>query len=568
MQKAADDIKGIVSDPVLQDTQPNNVKYIREYFKNAIGMGESQVSRALGDSLREGLGVSPKMIDDGVGHLKSFFILQKLAASPGYILSNMIQAGNVMPYLANLRDQGYKGNPAVAMLVGFPAGMMMGVAHMLKATGGEYIDRLPNQFFKDAFQYAEDNGVTARSVYDEAPLETAFSNLSTLKNIAAKTMTLPETFVRSTAFMTYAQMLKDSGKFKNQAELFQKAEELVNKSMVDYRETERPLMFAKAGTAGNFANTLQTYPMSFYNQWAYMLKEATRGNVSGLVALAAFQYLVAGAMGIPGFQDADDIYKYIRDNLVSTSAYNKMAKSEFFSDPKMWMMDTLGNSSVYGVLSDQTGVGMTSRVAAPSLGAMSQSPAGPIFDVAKQVGALGSAVMDPTNKTKWAQSAMLTAPVGIAGLLEQSGIMEGYTYNVNDKGEKVFLKTSDLADRSGTYARKPEEETMRNWGVRSQKEVVTRDVGYATRLANQTITKKSGELGSKIYDAYRRGDTQKYMELTTLYVDLTGKELPAGTFDKEIKEEFYTDIQKNLTNSNTPRQLLNAAKMQKLLESK
>lgn len=568
MQKAAEDIKAIVSDPVLQDTQPNNVKYIREYFKNAVGMGESQVSRALGDSIRTGLGVSPKVIDDAVGTMKSFFILQKLAASPGYILSNMIQAGNVMPYLANLRDQGYKGNPATAMLMGFPSGMMMGVAHILKATGGDYIDRLPNQFFKDAFQYAEDNGVTARSVYDEAPLETGFGLGTKAVSMAAKTMTLPETFVRSVAFMTYAQMLKDSGKFSDQSKMFQKAEELTNMSMVDYRETERPLMFAKAGTAGNFLNTLQTYPMSFYNQWAYMLKEATRGNMSGLVALAAFQYLVAGALGIPGFQDADDIYKYIRDNMVGTETYNKMAKSPFLSDPKLWMMENLGDASVYGVLSDQTGIGMTSRVAAPSGIAMSQSPLGPISDVAKQVGALGSAALDPTNKTKWAQSAILSAPVGLQGLLEQSGIMEGHTYNVNDKGEKVFLKNSDLADRSGTYARTPEEETIRNWGVRSQKEVVTRDVGYATRLANQTITKKSGELGSKIYDAARRGDVKKYEELTKLYVDLTGKELPAGAFDREIKEEFYTDIQKNVTNANTPRQLMNAAKMNKLLESR
>ena len=569
MQKAAEDIKAIVADPVLQETQPNNVKYIREYFKNAIGMGESQVSRAVGDALRTGLGVSPKVIDQAVGNMKSFFIMQKLAASPGYILSNMIQAGNTLPYLANLRSQGYKGNIGKAVLMGYPAGMAMGVAHILKATGGEYVDRLPNQFFKDAFQYAEQNGVTARSVYDEAPLQAGFGVLPNVANVAAKTMTVPETFVRATAFMTYAQMLKDSGKFTDQSKLFQKAEELVNMSMVDYRETERPLLFAKAGTAGNFMNTLQTFPMSFYNQWAYMLKEAVEGRPAGLLALAAFQYAVAGAMGIPGFQDAEELYKYIKNNLVSTGTWNEMSKSPFLSDPKLWMMENLGNSSVYGALSDQTGLGITSRVAAPGAGAMLQSPVGPIKDIAKQVGSAASALMDPTNPTKVAQAAMNSAPVGLQGLLETAPFMEGITYNTKPDGTKVFMKNSDLEDRSGTYARTPEEVNIRKWGVRSQKEVVERDVGYATKLANQTLDKKSSELGSKIYNAARNGDTERVKELNQLYIDITGSALPAETFNREIKEEFYTDIQKNAPSGNTSvRKLMNAAKMQKLLESR
>jgi len=183
MQKAADDIKGLVSSPELQQKQPNNVNYIREYFKNAIGMGESQVARALDNSIRDGLGISPDLISSGVGTVKSLFITQKLAASAGYTMANMIQASNVLPYLMNLRGQGYKGNPAVAMVVGVPAGMAMGMSHYMKAIGGEYIDQLPNQFFKDAFRYAEDNGVTARSVYDEAPLNTTNKALDSVGRV-------------------------------------------------------------------------------------------------------------------------------------------------------------------------------------------------------------------------------------------------------------------------------------------------------------------------------------------------------------------------------------------------
>lgn len=570
MQKAADDIKAIVSDKDLQQQQPNNVKYIREYFKNAIGMGEANVTRALNDSLRQGLGVSPQVIDSAVGGVKSFFITQKLIASAGYTAANLIQTSNVLPYLMNLRGQGYKGNPATAVLVGVPAGIMMTASHYMKSIGGEYLNKLPDQFLKDAILYAEQNGVTARSVYDESPLESSLSRVKTAVGMVGKaTMSAPETLVRSVAFMTYAQMLKDSGKFSDKIALFQKAEELVNASMVDYRETERPLMFSKMGSAGNFLNTLQTYPMSFYNQYSYMLGEFVKGRPTGLMAMMALQYALAGAMGLPGFDDTDKLYKWIRDNVLPTDTWAKAMKSKFWSDPKLWLMETAGDSAVYGALSDTSGIGMTSRVSAPGAGAMLQSPAGPVLDIAKQIGSVGSAVASVDDGTKWAQAAMNVSPVGLQGLLETAPFMKGYTHEVDpETGRTVFFKTSDLADRKGAYERSPEEIAVRQWGVRSQKEVKTRDVAYATSSANLALEKRSGELIDRIYSAARTGNTKRVQELSALYTELTGKAITETQIANQIKEEMYTDVQRNQMNANTPQQLLNVGRMNKLLESK
>jgi hypothetical protein len=406
MQKAADDLKPIITDPVLKQEQPNNVKYIREYFKNAIGHGESKVTRQLSDTLRTGLGISPKVLSEGIGDVKSFFILQKLAASAGFTLANVIQTSNVIPYLADLRSQGFKGNPVTALTMGFTAGPMMMVSHYLKAAGGSYIDKLPNQFLKDAIRYAEDNGVTARSVYDESPIQTSFSPIANAANIAGKTMSVPETFVRSVAFMTYAQMLKSSGKYSDMKALFQHAEELVNTSMVDYRETEKPMVFSKAGAVGNFLNTLQTYPMSFYNQYSYMAGQAAKGNVVPLLAMASIGALMGGIGAVPYVEDGYQAYKWLKDNMLPTSAWASVNKSPFLSDPKLWVLETLGQKGMYGVVSDETGLGLSTRVSAPSLGNMLQSPIGPISDVAKQAGNVISAVTDPTNSTKWAQAAM------------------------------------------------------------------------------------------------------------------------------------------------------------------
>jgi hypothetical protein len=94
MQKIAKDMKDIVSNPELQDRQPNTVKYIREYYKNALGFGESELARAFENSFRKA-GISPSVLQDAIGNVKSFFILQKLAMSAGYTAANMVQHPSV-----------------------------------------------------------------------------------------------------------------------------------------------------------------------------------------------------------------------------------------------------------------------------------------------------------------------------------------------------------------------------------------------------------------------------------------------------------------------------------------
>jgi hypothetical protein len=384
-----------------------------------------------------------------------------------------------------------------------------------------------------------------------------------------KTMTAPEVFIRSVAFMTYAQMLKDSGKFTDKSKMFQKAEELVNKSMVDYRETERPLVFSKFGGAGNFLNTLQTFPMSFYNQAVYMAGRARQGSPLPLLTMLMVQGAAAGAMGLPYMDDIYKMFMWIKDNAVSTKVWADMQESPFLSDPKLWLMETLGKSSVYGYLSETTGLGLTSRVAAPGMGAMLQSPAGPIMDVGKQVGAVGSALMDPTNTIKWAQAAMKVVPTGLQGLLETSPIMKDHTFTVRPDGTVVAQKTTDLAARKGAYERTQEEINARRWGLRSQKEVVERDVTYATQHADQIRNQRSGELVTAYYDAIRRGDTKRARELDTLYIRLTGAEegITDPQLEKQIMDEFLGDKNKILMKEKTsPGALLEAMRMKKILD--
>jgi GNAT superfamily N-acetyltransferase len=573
MQNAAADIKKLVSDPELAQSQPNNVKYIKEYYKNAVGYGEDRAIAHLEDSIRN-LGISPSILDKGFNGTKSFFILQKLGASAGYTMANMIQTANVLPHLADQFTKGYHGNPLSAVAVGIPGGIAMATGHYLSffnKTAKDNLTRFTTEesnFLLKAFKYAEDNGITARSIYDEAPIEASFSTIGRAGNAFGKTVSTPEVFVRSMAYMTYVEFLRSSGKFKgNDMGLFQKAEELVNASMVDYRAQERPMVFAKLGIAGNFLNTLQTYPMNWYNQWNYMGREAFRGNIAPAITMFAVQYAAAGAMGIPGFEDMNKLYDMVKDHVVSNEIYVKMQESPFWSSPKLWMIENFGQDSVYGVLSEKSDIGMTSRVAAPGLGQMVQAPGGPIADIAKQGYNLGSAVLDPTNSTKWAQAGMSSSPPGLQGLLETAPFMEGKTFEKRGNGQRVYQRPGDIADHKGVYARTPREDTIRKFGLRSQKEVVEREVGYMTDKATSTAQQRARTIPDAFYDAVRRGDSARAKELYVAYAKLTGNGISDATVENQLRESYMTTIERSQSAAKTAIALKNVARSKAIIDA-
>lgn len=548
MQKAGEGLKELFADPDLAKQQPHNTKYLKEYFKNNIGYGEHHAISRLEDSVR-GLGFSPTLMNEAVGGAKTFFIMQKLFINAGYMLSGVLQPVNVLPHFTALWGQKIPGNPITASVAGLLGGTSLALGHYGNLALGGKLGKgiqLDSPFYKKAFRYAEDNGVTARSLMDESPIESSFSAVSRGADLTAKlTMVPPEVIGRSVAYMAFVEFLRSSGKFKgNDLALFQKAEELVNASMVDYRAGERPMAFAKLGTIGNFLNTLQTFPANFYNQWNYFGRQLAKGNPMPIMTAFAVQYAMAGAMGVPGFQDMDKLYHYVKDNWLPNSTYAKLREHPFWNDPKVWMMQNFGESSVYGWLSDATGVGLTSRVAAPGMGDMIQSPGGPVVDIAKQVKNLGSAVLDPTNPDKWAQSAMSSVPPGTQGALEQAPFMEGLTHERRPNGDMVPQRPADIQDHLGVAIRHPDEQKLRNFGLRSQRETVERELGYRMARDQTTGRKRGQDMIDEVYAAAKRGDKERVKELYSAYTKLTGNKISKEAWKAQVEQNYLTSMER------------------------
>jgi hypothetical protein len=221
-------------------------------------------------------------------------------------------------------------------------------------------------------------------------------------------------------------------------------------------------------------------------------------------------------------------------------------------------LDNGGEAVLYGGLSTQTGVGMTSRAAAPVPSEMIQTPAAPFIDLAKQAGSVLGAAGSVDDPQKWAQAAYNVMPSGGQGALE-TGLLKDFT-SVQRGDKRVYGKPTDMASRTGMYARSSEEEFLRSIGLRSQKEVVSRDRTYAAQKQAATGANVMRELPDKIYNQLRNNNPEKAKDFITLYVELSGKELSAEQLENQLVQEFTTADEKLMMRKNMPLETMLAIK--------
>lgn len=601
MQTAGSGIKDILTDPRLKEEQPNNLAFIREYYKHNTGLSTAKWVSALSDAVREGTGFNPKLLGKGADATRGWFVLQKLMTSAGYTLMTAYQSTFILAHLAHEFSTGTRGN----ILSAIPVGISMGAATMFKHYA-EFASDYANvwktakdsgvsqdtmNFYGRAMKYAEDNGITTQSIYQHNPIENSFSPTHTVVDGLGRTISAPEGFSRSIAFMTAVEYLRTSGKFKNDIDLFQRAETLTNSAIADHRTGERPIIFAKGGGMGRLAGNLQTWPINFYNQLNYFRNEAWKGNIAPISAFLATQFALGGVMGIPYARDLDKLYFLIKDHMLSTSSWAKAQQNEFWSDPKMWMVNHLGDpevwqqlqdktglnlssvqknvgeATVYGAASKVTGIGMTNRLAAPGGEEMLQNPAAPFMDIGKQALLAGKAVYDPEkgffNRDNVAQSVMASAPPGLQGLAEYSQQLRGSTLDqrtVNGQQQNLAMMPGNIEKHQAVYARTPSDDNLRLMGLRSQPETMEREVGYRTNRATEVATQKAASIPDAFYAAVKTGNTKAAEEYFKDYTLLTGKEITNEQMEQQINQNYFTTLERATTGAKTVAAMQNIAR--------
>lgn len=569
LQRSAESIKKILKNEDLQKQQPNNLQYVREYWLNQLGANEHAMTKGFEDLLRD-TGYSPTAVYSAVGGVKNLWTTQKLAVNAGFALSNVIQAANMFPHLVDMQVK-YGGNVLSSVAHGAMFGPLLATGHVF----GNTLSKSPEALYKaigitmkrdeaiftaKAMKYAEDNSIVSRSIYDESPIESSFSASGKVMKAVGTTITLPETYLRSITYMTYVHQLKESGKFANEMDIFRMAEERVNMSMGDYRQGERAPIFNKAGIVGNAASTLSTFPINYYNQWSWAAREAGKKNFMPALTMLAIQGYVAGLMGVPGFSDMDKLIEFGKGLLAKMSP-QAWSKIKDFGLKEATLALPGGAAITYGSLSEDSGVGVTTRAAAPSPYEMVQTPGAPMVDAFSQAGSvLNAASSGFTDTQKNAQAMYDIAPTGLQGFLETGPLQDHF------KVGSDLYKSKDLASRRGQYRRTPEEESLRAMGLRSQKEAVTRDLDYRQAGRQKITMDVIRSIPDKLYNEIRKGNLDKAKDFIELYANLSGSDITKDQIATQIMQEFTSASEKRWTGKQMPVEAVKeAVRLQNLL---
>jgi hypothetical protein len=569
IQKAMPNLKEILSNEELIAKNPEQVKWAQDYVQNALGFGENKAVRMVENDLGKLFGISPKAVGDAIGGVKFLWITQKLMLSAGYNAVQAIQLVNTSTWHSDLSAKGFKHNPLSTSVMGLIGGLQAGTVHTIDGARGRQdaskYAALPSHL-KAALEYAENNGVTNRSSYDETPIGQG--------NVAAsaisKTVSLMDTYSRGIAYMSFVQHLHESGRFgpEQQGQMFKMAEDYTNASMGDTRNTEKAPIFAKAGLGGSAFNTLQTFNVNWFNQWSYFSRELARGNPRPFFTGLVVQGMIGGAMGLPLVTDLDKAWEFIKTTL-PTKMWNEVKDWNI----KGILLDKfgpgLGEHLAYGSLSATTGIGFNTRVSAPSLIDAPTIPGGMVADLFGQLNSVVKATASIDDPVKWSQAALNVAPPGVKEFIAQT-LLEDYTQVVRKDGKTIPFSRKDIAERGKGvgYARTAEDQKLARVGLKSLGEVVQSDVLYKEKLLVSESKLRQEALLDSMYSDVRNG--KNIDNKTVLYREIGGN--PDGLdaqFQKRLQEEFLSAQEKLASDpKKTIRSMLMLKKLKELEDAR
>ena len=280
--------------------------------------------------------------------------------------------------------------------------------------------------------------------------------------------------------------------------------------------------------------------------------------------MLALQWFMSGAKGIPYLDSLYEGYMSTRDFMAeyAPEMWAKTESSPFWQDPKAWFLDAAGDKNLFGYASSMMGMGLTSRISAPTAQSMVTAPGGPTREVLKQAWSAAKMTMNPEDPTARAQSVLNSLPSGLQGLYETAAGNEGLTYTKQGDMYGAY-KLSDVEGKQVEYWRTPAEQEMRKYGLKSYKEMASREIQYDTQKLTQQQEAVQGKLVEQATREAMKGNMKRFDELNNLYADLTGKPLPINSVLQKGMGKGLSQEERILKRSlHTPSRLVKAAQME------
>ena len=304
LQEAASKVKQMMEDPDID--QPNAKGYVKDYMSQALGQTTSKLAQGLSDLLD---GVSRQT---GIGPS----ILRGLNSAQKSALLQLWLGFFRLPHAMLTMTQFMQSNPAMAEFIRTQGGGNFW-AHSMKGMGTTFQialkqlnpDHELKGFDKDIWDYNQKSQVFSANLTNHLADVNSTKAGRAFRHIMEANITYPEAAIRSSTFSIWAHTLKDSGMSTKDA--LGTAENLTRAALVDYRPSERPLVYGKMGMMGDIASTLTRFKMNQISQHQMFGKQALGGNFTPMAALLTSSIAFAGISGLMGFNYADKMYQEI-----------------------------------------------------------------------------------------------------------------------------------------------------------------------------------------------------------------------------------------------------------------
>jgi len=518
-QQMMAEVKKMLSDPVIQEKQPNNVALVKNYLLYNTGVSSNIFKTAqrelantwVGDKLH----LSSTSVPGAVRDLKAIGYAVTLGASVPYAIATPLQAiagtaGNIVRSV-NLGEINPKHAPEAlgSVLQGIYSGL----------TGAKPF----TSWSRDALQYAKDNGIATNVLFDEYQNIGGNKALEKLKETVNFTISRPDQVCRLPVFMAFANMLEKSGKFPNKEAAFQRAGEITENIMISMKAQDRPLAIDRMGPVGDALYMFKAPLVNMYNTLALGGHDVYNavGTTAKAKALAApltyltMAALVGGVHNLPGMEEIESGLHGLRGllaqhfpSLYADARTNPVANAVL--SPKEAALRAWPSSSAYGdvlnygAASVATGLGITSRFGGGIMDVEHPLNAvSPLLQEGKEWAKAAGSLLHP-NASTISSAVREQVPNGLRGVYEHLNPM--YTAAQDPQsGNRLMIDPNSLGEGApkGDVWRTPEQQKLALWGLKSFDEAKAR-TGRA--LANNTafndnVAAKAaaGKLGDALY---------------------------------------------------------------------
>lgn len=386
----------------VRKAMPNAVEWSNSYLDRARGADQGQLQ--LVDSIIEGAGRLSGFGESGLyrtfGNIRSIASTMFLATGK-FALSQVPQSINSLAKMADMAGEAGR-SPALAL-----NSVMIGISRTLK----------PDQAAIDAVNWARrtgklDSAIVAMMHTDLASGKSRFTE-GAKKVIGFTFGKLEQEAVRIPSFLMFEDMLRKTEPNVKLELRYQKAAELMDYYMVNYRDSAKPEMYSIMGkTVGENAAQLKQYShQSFGAFFEYLQTAKDKERVAPLATYFGTQALIGGLKGTLLVAEADAIINLL--NYWGTTDDPIPTVSELF------MTSGLSDALVFGVPSAVLGADISGSVGAPSIGGFGSIPAAEYaFKIAKDVGTAAGKSTKGTMTRDDAEKALMTvAPNATAKVL-------------------------------------------------------------------------------------------------------------------------------------------------------